>query len=198
MLTAQKTKKDSILVALERMNTSMLEILLDDSRPYSDASKGVFLERLSVVFEKFKRKGDTYLIRHAGSCTGKNCSNIGCTGYSFVGNHSGACLELIVTESDGDVHDLYSCLFFKRFIDEPDYIENITIDITDDELLDFVPDPAYLLKNNQCRLAIDEVMQHKDEGHPPSFFTNWHLQNHNALFRRRMTKNLKSMDSLVL
>ncbi len=181
MMTAQKTKKDWILEAVERMNIGMLDILLCDSRSYSDAPKDVFLERLAVVFEKFRRKGNTYLTRHAGSCNGKNCSNKGCTGYAFVGNHSGACMELVVKESNDDILDLFSCMFFKRFGDEPEFIEIFTIEITDDEKVDFVPDSAYLLKNSHCRQAIDEVMCHKEEGQPPSFFANW-LRKHHDLF----------------
>ncbi|MGL6269330.1 MAG: hypothetical protein ACRC2O_15460, partial [Chitinophagaceae bacterium] len=83
------TKKETIIHYFEKMDIRMLDILLDDTKTYQNASKDIFLEKLALAFKKFKNINDTFLTSYKGICGSKVCPNKGCKGFSFVGNISG-------------------------------------------------------------------------------------------------------------
>jgi hypothetical protein len=59
-----------------------------------------------------KDSGDTHLILYEGKCGGTECPNCGKRGYRFVGNHSGAFMDLIFECKGDDITDIYSCEHF--------------------------------------------------------------------------------------
>ena len=57
------TQKEAFLKYLQRMDIEMLEIILDDSIIYFGASKKVFLEKLSYIFNQVKLGGGKGYLR---------------------------------------------------------------------------------------------------------------------------------------
>lgn len=100
--------------SIENLNTFTLNELLSD-RSYQRVSKTVFLEGMEDTFMKFEERGDTRLERHAGVCDSKRCSNRGCAGYSFRGEHSGSLLALVFEEEEEEFTDICPCHEFKPF-----------------------------------------------------------------------------------
>ena len=66
------------------MDIDMLELLLEDDRIYSDASKSMFLKKLSDRFELFKRSSDTFLEPKRGKCWYGECQHCGKKGMAFI------------------------------------------------------------------------------------------------------------------
>ncbi len=93
------SKKETILKSFSNMDIAMLEIILDDSRTYQDATKETFLQKLHEVFIKFKSNNDESLIPYSGKCVSGEC-NKGCKGYSFVGNNSSNHTDFIFEETE--------------------------------------------------------------------------------------------------
>jgi len=107
-----QTQLDAVLYFLQRLDCSMLKLLLDDSLTYQNFSKSLFIKKLDAAMDEFIEAGDTYLNRYKGFCNSKSC-NYKCTGYSFVGNNSGNYFDLIIDVKDGVVNDIYECFSFK-------------------------------------------------------------------------------------
>ncbi|MCE2790375.1 MAG: hypothetical protein LW630_10740 [Saprospiraceae bacterium] len=180
-MTTNKTKKEWILEAIERMDTGMLELLLSDEKTYFDINKEMFLEKLHLVFQSFRKQGDTMLIKYAGICDSKRCSNHGCTGYAFVGNQTEACMHWVVKETPDDIEDMFHCGGFKRFDENTVEGEYMYLDITEDEKVTYIPSEATLMMSHYCRVAVDEYLQYGDEIIFPDTYVSW-LQKHKALF----------------
>lgn len=72
-------------------------------------TKEVFLNKLKGAFETFKNEKDQKLNYYPGVCNSNECTNTGCKGYTFVGDTSGASLDLIFDEKNGEVNDIYYC-----------------------------------------------------------------------------------------
>ena len=96
------SKREILLKSFCEMNTDMLELLLEDSRPYNDVSKETILKKLDELFAEFKKAKDTELIAYPGKCASEDCTNKGCKGFSFVGNQSKKHIDLIVEEKEND------------------------------------------------------------------------------------------------
>ena len=84
------------------MNVSKLKELLDDDKRYHlGLNKKSFIDKISDVFDKFKKENDTTLNFHKGKCNGGNCYHKGkCTGFSFVGNVSKNAINLNFEEKN--------------------------------------------------------------------------------------------------
>jgi hypothetical protein len=103
------TQADAILFFIERLDIEMVDDLLDSERTYSDLEKPVFVHKLGKAFDKLIEAGDSNLIRKKGVCTGNGCDNIGCPGYTFLGEKSGLFLDLVIIERDGKIEDIFDC-----------------------------------------------------------------------------------------
>jgi hypothetical protein len=155
----EPTKAEQILNAFVAMNISSLEILLDDSKTYQDATKEVFLEKLVALFLAHKKIGDDYFIVYQGKC-GADCSlcpNSGKSGYRFVGNHSNNYFDFIFELVGQNISDIYDCSRFET----TETIENLeskaNLDFDDDEKAYFVKTPEYLIKVNAAQEAFSEI-----------------------------------------
>jgi hypothetical protein len=157
-----KNKKDLIIESFQKMDSTMLEILLDESRTYQDATKEVFLEKLNVAFSNLRENGDTLLSSQKGFCNSNECSNKGCKGYSFVGNNSKNHIDLIFEESDDDIKDIYHCSGFETNDKSVNTETLIDIDISNDEKADFKPSIDFLIKNQNCNSAYEELNQYRN------------------------------------
>lgn len=49
-----RQKKDLIVNSFQKMDLDMLEVLLDNTRTYQEATKEVFLQKISGAFQKIK------------------------------------------------------------------------------------------------------------------------------------------------
>jgi hypothetical protein len=150
-------KKESIIHYFEKMDIGMLEILLDDSKTYQNAHKNIFLEKLEMAFTEFRNSQDTFLNSSKGKCCNKACPNMGCKGFSFVGNVSGRHIDLIFEDTDTDYADIYQCHGFDSASKNENESVPVILDIKDDEKADFIPDVDFLILSQKCRNAYEEL-----------------------------------------
>jgi hypothetical protein len=156
-------KKELIIESFQKMDSTMLEILLDDNKTYQDAAKEVFLEKINDAFSKLNKSGDTFLLSYEGFCNSEECSNKGCKGYSFIGNKSKKHIDLIFEELDDDINDIYHCSGFKTKDTSVETESLIYIDIKNDEKADFKPSIDFLIKSQKCKLAYEELIQYQNK-----------------------------------
>ncbi len=152
----------SILKYMSAMDIDMLALILDESKTYQEATKEVFLEKLNVVFEKFKKENDTSLTPYPGVCKSTECSNTGCKGYSFVGNTSGTYIDLIFDDKAGEVHDIFYCHTMESEYQKLDDSNKINIYIGPEEEAAFVPSTEYLYQVQQSDKALKEILSYQD------------------------------------
>lgn len=108
-----KSHFEAIVYFFQRLDTNMLALILEDSCTYQDYDKKTFLKKLSLVFEELTSKGNTFLNVYQGKCNSSVCTNINCTGFSFLGNMTNDYMDLILEVEDGRVIDIYECHDFK-------------------------------------------------------------------------------------
>ncbi|WP_396137394.1 hypothetical protein [Flavobacterium sp.] len=117
-----KTNADAVFYFLERMDSNMLNLILDKNLPYQDYEKKMFVKKLSYAFDEFFTRGNTHLNRFEGKCTSNICTNVNCQGFSFVGNSSKDYMDLILEIKNNKVTDIYEC---SKFVNsETDLIKN--------------------------------------------------------------------------
>lgn len=156
-----KDHKDLIIDGFRKMDVSMLEILLDDKLTYQEVSKAVFLKKLDSVFKKLKAKGDTFLISYRGVCVG--CSNKGCGGYSFVGNHSRTFLDLVFEEDIERFTDIYSCHDLATDDKKIETKEKLTISLSAKEMNGYIETVEDIIRNQTYLNALEcELINQKE------------------------------------
>jgi hypothetical protein len=127
-----KTNADAVFYFLERMDSNMLNLILDKNILYQDYEKKLFVKKLSYAFDEFLSRGNSYLNRFEGKCTSNICTNANCKGFSFVGNSSKDYMDLIIEIKNNKVTDIYEC---SKFINSETGIlknEKICIDILEE------------------------------------------------------------------
>ena len=151
-----------IIKSISKMDAEMLSLVLNNDITYQDAHKEVFVEKLNEAFNKFKKENDTSLTPYPGVCMSKECTNIGCKGYSFVGNISGATLDLILEEKNGEVYDIYLCHGMASDHQPSEYDKQINIYVSTDEKADFIPSSEYLYKGQLADKAVEDMYSYKN------------------------------------
>jgi replicative DNA helicase len=100
---------DSITTAvkyyLQTMDIEMLECVLDMPE-YQDTPKNIFLNKLEVLFDKFKNDSDTFFYTIKSKCG--SCRK-GQEGFSFVGNNTGNYFNLLFYSNKEKLIDLHEC-----------------------------------------------------------------------------------------
>jgi hypothetical protein len=107
-----QTNADAVFYFLERLDSNMLNLILDKNLPYQDYEKKVFVKKLSYAFDELLSRGNTYLNRFEGKCTSNICTNVNCQGFSFVGNSSQDYMDLILEIKNNKVTDIFECSTF--------------------------------------------------------------------------------------
>ena len=107
-----QTNADAVFYFLERLDSNILNLILDKNLPYQDYEKKVFVKKLSYAFDEFLSRGNTYLNRFEGKCTSNICTNVNCQGFSFVGNSSQDYMDLILEIKNNKVTDIFECSTF--------------------------------------------------------------------------------------
>jgi hypothetical protein len=103
------TQKDAVEYFISRMDVYALDKILD-FREYSDVDKPFFLEKLNIVFDTFKERGNIRLISSNGVC--KGCQH-GHIGVAFIGDNDDTYLELMILSENDKVTDIFECNNFK-------------------------------------------------------------------------------------
>ena len=155
----EPTKAELIIEAFAAMNSTALEILLDNAKTYQDASKEVFLEKVEELFLAHKNSGDDYLFSYPGKCCAENsrCDNCGKTGYRFVGNHSNHYFDFIFEIDRETVSDIYDCSRFETTETIENLASQASLDFDEDEKAYFVKTPDYLSKVSAAKEAFSEI-----------------------------------------
>ena len=148
---------------MSEMDAEMLSLILDDRKTYQEATKEVFIEKLKGAFKKFKKENDTSLTPYPGICQSTECTNTGCKGYSFVGNNSGASLDLIFDEKNGEVNDMYYCRAMNSNKPQVEDARSLSIHIWTDEEANFIPSTKYLYQVQQADKAVEDIMSYSNE-----------------------------------
>lgn len=176
-----KSKKEVIIDCFQKMDIHMLELLLDDSKTYQDATKNIFLQKLKISFNELKNSQDTYLKSCKGNCSSVGC-NRGCSGYSFVGNNSKKHLDLIFAESNNDFTDIYHCGEFKSDYNG-ELNEAVLLEINYDEKADYKPSVDFLIKKQKSEAAYNELNHCGDNKIiDKEIYLHW-LAKHSILFK---------------
>ncbi len=106
-----QTQLDAVLYFIQRLDTTMLDSILDDYT-FQDLDKRTFLKKLTDVFDAFVEEGNSFLNIYEGKCNSAACSNKNCKGFSFVGNKSKDYMDLIIEIRENKVFDIYECYDF--------------------------------------------------------------------------------------
>jgi hypothetical protein len=158
-------KKETIVKAITAMDLDSLELILDESLTYQDATKEMFLSKLEAIFDEFKNSKDT-LQSHSGKCGSKDCSNHNKNGMLFCSRNSGKHFNLIIEEDENEnVKDLYYCNVFKcNFEDKVNNKgKSLEIIVYEDEKVNFKPSSHYNYINTTSLKAISDLSNYKDE-----------------------------------
>lgn len=177
----KKSRKDLIVESIQKMDNNMLDVLLEESKTYQDASKDIFLEKLYDAFSNFRGYGDTNLLAYEGTCNSEDCPNSGCKGFSFLGNLSNNYIDFIFEEVGDDIKDIYQCFGFKAADKSVEPNEPVFVDIREDDKADFIPDVDYLILNQKCKEAQDELLQYENQIADRDIYSSWLLK-HAELF----------------
>src|SRR5690554_3153902 len=146
--------KNQIITAIKTFDISKLEVLLDDSKPYMDVSKSLFLKTLEAEFEKARKNDcssfDDVFFGVCGYC------NKGCEGVTFL-SETGYYLDLFFeSKEDGTVDDIYVCNQLTNFVGL-----NKTMDLGfsfgKDEEVGSEPSEAYNLIARQYRVMLSDL-----------------------------------------
>lgn len=173
------SKKTLIIQAFSEMNISLLEVLLNDNRTYQNATKETFLEKMNVVFEQFKQSEDTALLPYDGKCNSDSCKNMGCTGFTFIGNNSNSFIDLVFDETENDFKDIYCCCNMKTR--DPDVKKNkgFSFEMGLDEKATYFTTPSKAKAIQDCKTAYNEIVKSKAQVLTKEFLENWLKRNRN-------------------
>lgn len=179
-MASNLSKKELIISSFEKMDIEMLEVLLNDDQTYQDARKDAFIEKLKEAFNTFKTVNDTSLQAFRGICVSSECSNSGCSGYSFWGSNSKNHLDLIFEETELDFKDIYVCSDLKtnKTVDK---INRIRFDIFHDDKPRFNPSIETLAKIQLCEKAYIELVNNETVYLDKNDYLYW-IVKHKTLF----------------
>ena len=176
-----QSKKTLIIKAFSEMNISLLEVLLDENSTYQKTTKETFLEKMNVVFEQFKQSEDTALLPYVGSCGGETCKSYGCTGFSFIGNHSNSFIDLVFDETENDFKDIYCCCKIKTKDADIKKNRKFYFDVGLDEQAIFSPSPLQAKAFQNCKNAYNEILKPKVQALTKDFLIIW-LERNSELY----------------
>lgn len=97
--------KDAVCYFITRMDIVALDTILD-YREYSDVSKTIFLEKLELVFDKIKEKGNTRLNIIEEVC---KCCHIGHECATFFGDFDDSYFNILILTENNRVTDIFEC-----------------------------------------------------------------------------------------
>ncbi len=168
-------KKETIVKAITAMDMVSLNLILDESLTYQDATKEMFLTKLKDIFDEFKKCNDT-LQSHSGKCGSKDCSNHNKNGMLFCGKNSGNHFNLIIEEDENDnIKDLYYCNVFNCNFENKVNKNGKSIEVVvyEDEKANFKPGSHYNYINTTSLKAISDLSDFNDETISKNELMDW-------------------------
>jgi hypothetical protein len=109
-----QTQVDAVLYFLERLDSDMLELILEEQKVSKEFDKKAFINDIADAFDDLSKKGNTFLNRYEGKCISGVCSKTDCIGFSFVGNKTNDFIDLIIEVKNDKVLDIYECSQFEN------------------------------------------------------------------------------------
>ncbi len=148
--------KEKIIQAIKNFDIGSLNEFLDDDKPYQDAPKSLFLERLEKKFNRAKQDNchsfDDVFFGICGSC------NKGCEGITFL-SETGYYLDLFIESKNGiRVDDMYVCNMLTNFTDL-EKINDLGFSFYKDEEVGFKESVEYLSMKIQYQSMLSELTQ---------------------------------------
>lgn len=152
-LSQNMTQKEAFLKYLQRMDIEMLDFILDESIVYFGASKKVFLEKLSYIFNQVKLSGETGVLKIKKHKKQENT-------YYLIFRISGYSNKFIIEEQDGRILKMYSPVKrISRY--DIENLDPLEIFFGDDEKIDFKPSNDYVMNLHRCTKAYEELLNDK-------------------------------------
>jgi hypothetical protein len=164
------TQLESVLGFIEKMDIEMLDTVLNSELTYQGTSKKIFIEKLSLIFDKFKNKGDVEIELDFGKCKCPKCAIGNKKGFVLMGNNSREHLNLMIELSaESRVLDIYYCneygivddyyvpYDFEFEKEDLNIFGYNSIVLLQDERLDFMPTERYHLLSEKCTEAFEEI-----------------------------------------
>jgi hypothetical protein len=165
----------SLVEAISKMDCDALELILDDKWYYDNTSKSIYIQKLSEVFDEFKKEDD-YLIYQKGNCNASECNNFNKSGFSFIGNKSGRYINFIIDlKENGTIKNIHNCICFilnERVFDESK--KQLKISIYVDEYINFKPTDIYTEMKNESINALNELKHFQNSEMPKIELIKWY------------------------
>lgn len=142
------SQKEAFLYYLARMDTVMLDEILDDETPYFGVGKTVFLTKLDKLFYLEKKRGNNQILKIKQHRRNKEI-------YYLIFKKGQHATKFIMIDDGEKILSLQQALPIKE---EDGIGESYFYDFTfyNDEMMDFVPTADYLEKVEKCQQAVDE------------------------------------------
>lgn len=167
------TQKEAFLKYLQRMDIEMLEIILDDSIIYFGASKKVFLEKLSYIFNQVKLGGGKGYLRIKQHKKQTDTYYLLLQIFRYAN-------KFIIEEKEGNIIKIYGTKI-KTSKDDIENLSPLEIFFGDDEKIEFKPSNEYVMKIYRCTNAYEELVNDKIQILTREDISQW-LKKHTLLY----------------
>ena len=167
------TQKEAFLKYLQRMDIEMLEIILDDSIIYFGASKKVFLEKLSYIFNQVKLGGGKGYLRIKQHKKQTDTYYLLLQIFRYAN-------KFIIEEKEGNIIKIYGTKI-KISKDDIENLSPLEIFFGDDEKIEFKPSNEYVMKIYRCTNAYEELVNDKIQILTREDISQW-LKKHTLLY----------------
>jgi hypothetical protein len=114
-----------ILGSFEKMDLKSIASKLDDLKTYQEFPKPVFLQKLTRVFDQFKRLGNTQLKMYKANCLDQTNDKFA---YLFIGNNSTKHITLYFQVKNNTIIDIGECVDFESDRKSLNKIDQILLD----------------------------------------------------------------------
>lgn len=101
---------NQVWYAIMKMDSELLNLLLDSDIDYEDIGKARFISKLIRKFDTFRSLGDSELMLDLECCKGCNCDKPIC---KFIGNVSGKHFGLFFEYKNDVISDIYHCYWYE-------------------------------------------------------------------------------------
>jgi hypothetical protein len=167
------TQKEAFLKYLQRMDIEMLEIILDDSITYFGASKKVFLEKLSYIYNQVKLGGWKGCLRIKQHKKHANTYYLLLQIFNYAN-------KFTIEEKEGNIIKIFGTRIKTSKAD----IENLSpleIFFGEDEKTEFKPSNGYIMNLHSCTKAYEELVNDKIQILKRDDISQW-LKKHALLY----------------
>ena len=155
---------NQVLHAFSRMDSELLEELLDANQTYQDMLMPVFVSKLAWRFEYMKKRGDAFLIVEKGHCCNLDCNpDLNRTAYRFIGNHTRDHMDFrfaLDVSDDGKTYlikEIFECYYFNFGRNEEAYGDHLILQIYDDDKKSFYLSPDEQIHIQIALQAVEEM-----------------------------------------